>query len=188
MESKNLYDIKSFISTIDDPRRAQGQRHTLENLVIIIIMAILSGYQGIRGFARFAQSNEKELIEVLQLKHGVPCYYTFQVLFVAINAQVLAQKFTQWMSQYQAQLADTFLSLDGKVVKSSVNGGNTALQNFVSVVSAFGHQSGMVYGMKSFENGKSGEIQALRDLVSDLGLTDKVLTIDALHTQKKHLI
>ncbi|MFT6479448.1 MAG: hypothetical protein ACJAVP_002598, partial [Spirosomataceae bacterium] len=32
-----------------------------------------------------------------------------------------------------------------------------------------------------------GEIQALRDLVNKLGLVDKVFTVDALHTQKKHL-
>jgi len=39
--------------------------------------------------------------------------------------------------------------------------------------------------MKSFENGKSGEGQALRDLVEQLGLKDKVFTMDALHAQKK---
>jgi hypothetical protein len=181
------YNVKEFFSTLQDPRRAQGQRHSLENILTIVIMAILSGHQGIRGFSRFAQSNAKELTEALNLKHGVPCYYTFQVLLNALNEQVVAHKFIVWMHQYHTQLADTFLSLDGKVVKSSVDGGNTAFQNFVSIVSAFGHQSGMIYGMKSFENGKSGERQTLLDLVSDLGLRDKVFTMDALHTQKKHL-
>lgn len=182
--AKMEYKLKEFFSTLTDPRRGQGQRHSLENIMIIVIMAIISGHQGIRGFARFAEHNGTELTEVLKLKHGVPCYYTFQVLLTALNEQIVAQKFMIWMRQYHAELADTFIALDGKVVKSTVNGGNTAFQNFVSIVSAFGHQSGMVYGMKSFENGKSGEIQALRDLVMDLGLTDKVFTVDALHTQK----
>lgn len=185
--AKMEYKLKEFFSTLTDPRRGQGQRHSLENIMIIVIMAIISGHQGIRGFARFAEHNGTELTEVLKLKHGVPCYYTFQVLLTALNEQIVVQKFMIWMRQYHAELADTFIALDGKVVKSTVNGGNTAFQNFVSIVSAFGHQSGMVYGMKSFENGKSGEIQALRDLVMDLGLTDKVFTVDALHTQKKHL-
>jgi DDE_Tnp_1-associated len=181
------YNIKEFFSTLTDPRRGQGQRHSLQNILTIVIMAILSGHQGIRGFARFAENNEKELTEVLSLRHGVPCYYTFQVLMTALNEQIVIQKFMLWMRQYHAQLADSFISLDGKVVKSTVAGGNTAFQNFVSIVSAFGHQSGMAYGMKSFENGKSGEMQALRDLVSDLGLSDKIFTMDALHTQKKLL-
>jgi hypothetical protein len=178
------YNLSSFFSTIVDPRRSQGQRHTLKNILTISLMAILSGHQGLRGFERFAKSNAEDLTEVLGLKHGVPCYYTFQVLFTALNEQVLVGDFITWMRQYHAQLADSFIALDGKVVKSSVNGGNTALQNFVSIVSAFGHQSGLVYGMQSFENGKSGERQALRDLVEALGLKDKVFTLDALHTQK----
>ena len=181
------YSLKDFFSTLTDPRRGQGQRHTLQNILIIVIMAIVSGHQGIRGFARFASSNKKELEQTLELKHSVPCYHTFQVVLTALNEQIVVQKFITWMRQYHPTLADTFIALDGKVVKSTVHGGNTAFQNFVSIVSAFGHQSGMAYGMKSFENGKSGEIQALRDLVVDLGLTDKVFTVDALHTQKKHL-
>jgi hypothetical protein len=181
------YKIKEFFSTLTDPRRGQGQRHSLENVMTIILMAIVSGHQGIRGFSRFAQSNVSELTEVLQLKHGVPCYYTFQVILTALNQQLLVNNFMTWMRQYHAEMADTFIALDGKVVKSTVSGGNTSLQNFVSIVSAFGHQSGMTYGMQGFENGKSGEIQALRDLVMNLGLTDKVFTVDALHTQKKHL-
>lgn len=173
-----------FLCSINDPRRGQGQRHSLQNILIIIIMAIISGHQGLRGFARFASNNESALAEVLDLKHGVPCYYTFHSVFNALSEQLLAQRFMTWMRSYHAELADKFLSLDGKVVKSTVHGGNTSLQNFVSVVSAFGHQSGMVYGMKSFENGKSGETQALRDLVQELGLTDTVFTMDALHSKK----
>ena len=150
-------------------------------------MAIISGHQGLRGFARFASSNEEELTEALQLKHGVPCYFTFQTVFSALNEQLMAQKFSTWMHQYEPVLSDKFIALDGKVVTSTVNGGNTNIQNFVSVVNAFGHQSGMVYGMQSFENGKSAESPALRQLVEKLGLTDKVFTMDALHTKKKHL-
>ena len=55
-------------------------------------------------------------------------------------------------------------------------------------VNAFGHQSGLVYGMKSFENGKSGEAEALRTLIVQLGLSGKTFAMDALHCQKKRLI
>jgi DDE_Tnp_1-associated len=182
--AKMDYSVSEFIASLADPRRGQGQRHSLKNIMTIVLMAIISGHQGIRGFARFAASNEAELTAVLDLKHGVPCYYTFQTILTALQEQLMAEKFIAWMRQYQDLLGDVFISLDGKVVKSTVNGGNTALQNFISVVSAFGQQSGMVYGMKSFENGKSGESQALRDLVQQLGLTDKVFTMDALHTKK----
>ncbi len=176
-----------FLSGLKDPRRKQGQRHTLQNIFVIVIMAILSGHQGLRGFARFAQANAEELGEVLGLKHGVPCYHTFRQVFNALNEQLVAQQFMTWMRSYHADMGDNFIALDGKSVRSSVSGGNTKLQNFISVVSAFGHQSGMVYGMGSFENGKGGERPALQQLLAALGISDKVFTMDAAHSNKKTL-
>lgn len=178
------YKMLDFFSTLSDVRRGQGQRHKLHHVLSIVIMAILSGHQGLRGFTRFAESNREELIELFRLKHGVPCFYTFRSVLQSLDEQLLAQRFISWVGEYHSALKDKFLSLDGKAITSSVHGGNTGLQNFISVVSAFGHQSGIVYGMKSFENGKSGEAEALRALVQQLGLNDKVFTMDALHTKK----
>jgi hypothetical protein len=179
------YQLSQYISQIEDPRRKQGQRFSLENLLIIIIMGILSGYQGLKGLARFAKSNEEELTDVLSLKHGVPKFNSLRDFLQNIDSALLAVRFVEWAQQYHSTWGDDFISLDGKAIKSTVGGGNTSLQHFVAVVSAFGHTSGMVYGMKSYENGKSSEIACLRDLVENLGLKDKTFTMDALHTQKK---
>lgn len=181
------YEIKNFIKTIEDTRRAEGKRHSLEQLSVIIIMAVLSGHQGVRGIERFVNSNEKELIELLELKHGVPSYQTIQAMLTSLNAQKAAEKFTEWMETYAEELGDEYLSLDGKTLRSTVEGGNTKNQNFIAVVSAFGHKSKMVYGMQSYENKKSAEGEALRALVERLGLKNKVFSVDALHSEKKHL-
>jgi hypothetical protein len=176
------YNLFLFFEDLSDRRRGQGQRHRLEHVLLIVIMAILSGYQGLRGFARFAKSNEDELSEVLKLKHGVPCFFTIRSVLTNLNEEVLAQKFTAWLKNYHAE--EDFLSCDGKAVTGTSVGGKGHSQNFVSVVSAFGHRSGLVLGMNAFENGKSGEAEALRQLVARLGMTEKVFTLDALHTQK----
>lgn len=179
------YKVLEFFDSLQDPRRGQGQRHKLRDILTIVIMAILSGQQGLQGFARFAKENEEELTKALELKHGVPCYYTIWQVITALDEQVLATNFIKWVKSYVPESADDFVALDGKAIKATTNGGNTKLQNFVSVVSAFGHRSGIVYGMKAFENNKSGECEALRQLVQHLGLTNKVFTMDALHTKKK---
>ena len=178
-------DLKAFFKSLEDPRRKQGQRHSFENILTIIIMAILSGHQGLRGIHRFSKANAAELTEVLQLKYGVPGYSTFQAMLTELDDQLLVSKFIAWVKSFTSLTTDDFIALDGKAIKATSNGGQTKLQNFVAVVSAFGHQSGIVYGMQSFENGKSGEAQALRDLVEQLELKDKVFTMDALHAQKK---
>ncbi|MEQ1530859.1 MAG: ISAs1 family transposase [Methylococcales bacterium] len=178
------YKLEDFIHGLQDPRRGQGQRHKLSDVLSMVIMAILSGYQGLKGFARFAAANQTELVNLLDLKHGVPCFFTFRAILNGLDEHLLAQRFTEWVKTYEVAGQETYIALDGKAVSGSSSGGNTSLQNFIAVVSAFGHQSGLVYGMNSFENGKSGEAQALRDLVEQLGLKDKVFTMDALHAQK----
>lgn len=180
------YELSEFFDSIKDPRRKQGQRHQFKDILTIIIMAILSGHQGLRGFVRFAKANADELKLALDLKHGVPGYSTFQTMLVSLDDQLLASKFIEWMQKILPATADEFIALDGKAIRATINGSQSKLQNFVCVVNAFGHQSGFIYGMKSFENGKSGEAQALRELVEQLGLNGKVFTMDALHTQKKH--
>lgn len=202
--------LPSFLNKVQDYRRLQGQRHRLSSLFIISLMAILSKQQSLKGVARFAKSNEEELTKSLNLKHGVPKFNTFRDFFQTIDSQLLVEHFIAWVKSKEEKepvqsekyllesekelvkeeqakdlsICDDFIALDGKAVKSTVVGGNTNLQNFISVVSAFGHQSGLVYGMESYENGKSGETQSLRDLMEKLGLVDKIITMDALHTKK----
>ena len=59
-----------------------------------------------------------------------------------------------------------------------------AAQNFVSVVSACVHGRADVMGQISFENGKTSEIGAVRDLLQQLDVEGVWFTMDALHCQK----
>ncbi len=190
------FQLPDFLTKVQDYRRPQGQRHRLSSLFLISLMAILSKQQSLKGVARFAKSNEEELTKALNLKHGVPKFNTFRSFFETIDTQSLVEHFIAWVESREekskenvAQTApisifDECIALDGKDVKATVAGGNTNLQNFVSVVSAFGHTSGLVYGMASYENGKSGETESLRGLLEKLGVVDKMITVDALHTKK----
>ncbi len=115
----------------------------------------------------------------------MPCYYTFRAILSSLDQALLVEEFIKWVKATLPIGTDDFVALDGKAIKASTEGGRSSLQNFVAVVNAFGHQSGVVYGMQAYQNGKSGEAQALRELVQRLGVKDKVFTMDALHTQKK---
>lgn len=179
------YNLFDFFSEFKDARRSQGQRHKFEVVLSIVVMAILSGCSALKEFARFAKSNEAELIDCFQLKHGVPTFGTFRNILNSLDEQAFAVSFMNWIKQYHPNLPDNGVAMDGKVLRSTLKNVNAKTQNFVSVVSAFGHQSGLIYGMQAFANGKSGEAAALRSLIEQLGLTGVVITADALHTQKK---
>ncbi len=186
MDSTDInYHLQDFFASLEDPRRGQGQRHTLSNVLTIVIMAILTGEKGFRGFFRFAQANAKELTTLLAMKHGIPGYNTIRDILLAINQDTLIRNFINWTQDYLPSFSeDQYIALDGKAIKATTNGGNTSQQNFVSVVNAFGHKSGIIHGMQPFENGKASEVQALQKLVSKLGVKHVVFTLDALHTKK----
>lgn len=177
--------LNDFLSSLKDPRRSQGQRHQFNHVLSIVIMAILSGYQGLRGFSRFAKANAEALDEVFHFKHGYPKFNTFRSVLSALDHQVLIHQFILWAQGSVPGFTEESISLDGKAIRATTNGGNTEFQNFVSLVNAFGAQSHLVYGMQPFNNSKSGEGEALRQLIIKLGLTDRLFTMDALHTQKK---
>lgn len=181
----NTISLNDFLTSLKDPRRSQGQRHQFHHVLSIVIMAILSGYQGLRGFARFAKANADALDEVFHFKHGYPKFNTIRSVLCAIDHQLLMQEFIRWAQDSLPGFTEESISFDGKAIRATTNGGNTELQNFVSLVNAFGAQSHLVYGMQAFNNSKSGEGEALRQLITKLGLTDRLFTMDALHAQKK---
>jgi hypothetical protein len=62
-----------------------------------------------------------------------------------------------------------------------------AQQNFVTMVSAFSHSRGQVLGIQVMENKHESEIVVMTNLLSLLDLPGAVITLDALHCQKKPL-
>lgn len=57
----------------------------------------------------------------------------------------------------------------------------------VSVVSVYSHRQRLVLAQKSFENKVRSEIQVVEQLLAELDLTGVVVSMDALHCQKKRL-
>jgi DDE_Tnp_1-associated len=180
------YNLLTFLSELKDPRRAQGVRHPLAVFVALVILAILSGHQGLHGFARFCKSNEQELRETFSLKHGVPCYATIRTLLKYIDLQALCQSFYAWMEGYFPKDSEIWISLDGKALCSTVKNSGDSLQNFVYMVSAFAHHTDLVHKIATFQSSKSSEAAVVREMIAQLGLSQGVISLDAIHCQKKH--
>lgn len=179
------YDLKTFLSEIKDFRRSQGQRYPLSAVLSMIVMAIISGCSGYREFARFMKANAKELVPAFSLKHGVPSHVTVREVLRQVDLDALSSTFAKWMKAHLPVEGERWLSVDGKGLGSTVCNPHDSLQNFVSVVSVFAQQSGLVHGMQAFDNGKSYEPEIVRQLIQKLGIQNVVLTLDALHCQKK---
>jgi len=88
------------------------------------------------------------------------------------------------MSQYMKG-EDIWMSIDGKVLGSTVTNSNNSAQNYKSIVSMFIKEKGIILTTKGYENKKDNEIQTARDLIETLEIKGITMTLDALHCQKK---
>lgn len=77
------------------------------------------------------------------------------------------------------------MAIDGKTRKSTSVGGSSSYQNFVSRVSVYTHHHGWVVRHQVRENKHHSEIEVVQELVQKLSGNKVVITVDALHCQKK---
>ena len=180
------YSLSSYLSKIADFRRSQGLRYPLVPSLLMIIMSILHGAKGYREMARFMRHHEEVLTQLFSLKHGVPSHVSVREILLGIGFTRLNQGFMGWMRQELKQGMDSCLSGDGKALRSTLKHAGNKRQDFVQLVSLFGHQSRLVVAQQEVHHSKAQEAQVIRDLVKALDAKGLIISLDALHCQKKH--
>jgi len=180
--SKSIID---YLKEVPDPRGAQGSRDDLWQILLIIIMGIMSGYKDYRPLERFVERYRRTLIKLLALKHGtVPSYSTLRRMMIDVDYAALNSAFNNW-AQEQPRPRGAAIAGDGKSLRNTVSNGDNNKQNFISMVSLFSQEQGVVVATAIMENKKESEICVIQQLLSQLNLENHVFTMDALHCQKK---
>jgi len=175
-------NIFQALQKVKNGRRKEGTRHHISVVLLINIMAIMSGYTGIRSKQDFIDRNKKELLKIFDpalLKHGLPCKNTIDRTMQVVDFDDL----NKVLSQVFETPIGSSIHIDGKAIRSTSQNGQSN-QTFTSVVTAFANGKGIM--ARSFVNGsKKNEISTVQDIIQALNLEGMVLTLDALHCQKK---
>jgi hypothetical protein len=176
--------LNDLFKSLPDTRRRQGQRYPLSEVLWIIFLGISSGYVGYRSLYKFAKSNEAYFKEVLFLKYGVPSHVTIRQLLTNLDKDLVKRSFLQWTQSQEIGSLD-WLSADGKSLKSTLSDYSDSSQDFCSIVSMYVQKTGLTYAIADFRNKKVGEAEIVRLLLPSIKDKGVILTLDALHTQKK---
>lgn len=180
--SKCLID---YLKEIPDPRKLKGRHHELWQILLIIIMGMMSGNLSYQGLGRFAERHRRSLIQQLGIKQGtVPSYSTMRRLMMQIDYHLLNAAFNSWAGE-QAISAAEAIAGDGKSLRNTVSNWDSCQQNFISMVSLFSQQQGIVVATAIMENKLESEINVIQQLLKKLKLENHLFTLDALHCQKK---
>lgn len=172
----------ALLSEIRDTRKARGIRHKLSTILGLGICAVLAGARSFMAMGEWAAAQPRETLVLLgSRREKPPNERTFRRAFSSINVEDVDRRTGRWMAEQQETLAKAkAIALDGKVVRGSGDGDGPALQ----LLSAIVHGSGVVVAQVTVES-KTNEITRVEPLLEDLDIKGKVVTADALHTQKK---
>jgi predicted transposase YbfD/YdcC len=175
----SLYEL---FGRITDHRKLKGQRYTLVTLLTIIFLAKLSGQDKPVEIADWAKNNAEKLSELLKLKRKVmPHHNTYRRVF---QTTISSEEFDEEMSKHHQtkgeELGDVFC-LDGKVLRGTQIAG---VKRSDQVLSLFDGASQSVLAQEPIET-KENEIVAAPVVLDRVDLRGKIVTADALHTQRK---
>lgn len=174
-----------MLSKVADTRSRHGLRHELPDVLLMCIMGVMCGYYGYRELGRFMKNHAKEFQQVFQLKHEVPSYVTIRDVLQRIDFKSFGDMFNEWAGQYVDMCRGGGYAIDGKAIGSTTTESQSPYQNFVSLVSVFSCERGIVVCMQKINNKKESEIPTVRRLIEAPDVRGEVFTVDALHCQKK---
>lgn len=178
----NLYDM---LLELEDHRRGQGRMHELRLVLIIVIMATMSGFKGLRAIGDFIKKNKKELVEEFKPKKDrLPSYLTVGRVLQNVDFDQLVNVFHSWTIGYVAIEDKEWISIDGKAIGGTVEGLRNKRQSFTNLVSIFSGKRKQVLKVGKIKNNKESEIPKARELIKMLDLEGYTYTLDALHCQK----
>jgi predicted transposase YbfD/YdcC len=174
--------VLRFFRNMADPRDNSGKRHSLLNLIVIAISAIICGADGWEDIAFFGRCKRKWFESFLDMPHGIPSHDTFGRVFARLSPDAFEACFRQWMAALSANSAGRLVAVDGKTLRGSFD--TAAKTAAVHMISAWCQTNQTVLGQIVCDD-KTNEITNMPKLLELLDLDGAVVTADAMHCQKK---
>jgi len=196
--------LVEILSEIPDFRKAKGKRHPLSAILSLACAAMLCGYQSYGAIAEWGRNYDKRFTKALGFTHKkTPCVGTLHNVFRNIDMKFLELKLGIWaesimsysLSQEQKEavadeavadeaVADEAVAVDGKTLRGSLKQGSS----ITHLLSAVCHKLGLTLAQCSVDmndGDKTNEIGAMPEILQNLVLEGRIITADAMHTQRE---
>jgi predicted transposase YbfD/YdcC len=166
---------------IGDPRHAHGKRYHLTTLLMIIFMAKLCGKDRPGEIADWAKNHAEELSQLLKLNRSwMPHHNTIRRVFQDILDEAEFDRMAQEYSQQEQSGEGDILAMDGKALRGTRIAGQERSDYVLSIYNVAEQQVVAQAAVDSKEN----EIVAAPRVLEEVSVAGKIVTGDALHTQR----
>ena len=188
VHSDDVVSILDYFEDLEDPRSLVNRKHLLGDLIVICILAVISGADGPQAIGVWATSYADWLHRHLALPHGIPSHDTIGRLLATLKPAAFQRCFEQWIASLRStdpagvDAGQEIVAIDGKALRRSHDRRRKLGPLFL--VSAWSVQRGISLGQLATAE-KSNEITAIPELLEQIDVTDAIVTIDAAGCQKE---
>jgi predicted transposase YbfD/YdcC len=169
---------------VPDPRQAQGKRHSLAAILLLVVVAMLAGRTHRLGIHEWGRGAEEAVRRALGFREGkTPAASTLHLVLNALDWEAFAEQLRTWAVALLVALdpgQEVALSCDGKTVRGSLREGSEVAH----LLSVFTHDLGITLDLEPVER-KSNEIPAAPKLLLRLPVAGRIVLVDALLTQEE---
>lgn len=162
----------------------EWHEYPLDGVLTLLSLAVMCGCNHLREVERFGQEYRWELSARLGFRRGrMPCEKTFRDILKVLDIEAFMRIVREWGEETLQRLgkADLVaLAVDGKTLRGSRREELPALH----LLNALGHEIQVVLGQVEVES-HTNEIKRVMPLLADLALEGRVVTMDALLTQRE---
>src|SRR6516164_6584537 len=182
-----LDEILGYFDDLEDPRDTVNRKHPLVSVVVIAMMAVLSGAAGPTAIAKWAALKAEFLTGVLPLPHGIPRKDVFRRVLGLLRPAAFQACFATWLQSLRAQAAEAtavdqpVFAVDGKTARRRHD--RSKGLGALHCVSVWASDFGLSLGQVACDE-KSNEITAIPELLRLVDIKGTIITIDAMGTQK----
>jgi predicted transposase YbfD/YdcC len=171
--------VSKYFAKLKDPRRAHRRLHTLQDIILIALCAVIAGAQDWQQIETFGRKRRDWLGRFLELPNDTPAHDTFERVFDRLKPQAFLACFRDWVRAVSAALRIEHIAIDGKTLRGS----GSATLGPLHLVSAWATAQHLSLGQVAVD-AKSNEITAIPLLLELLDLNGALVTIDAMGCQK----
>lgn len=181
-----IFDVDSLYAhfeALTDKRDRRGLRYPLPVILVALTLGKMSGEDKPKGIAEWARLRADLFIQAFKLKRNkMPHHNTYRrILQDGLELSEFAQSVDSFLSALPEVETSVHWTLDGKTVRGTIATGETKGLHLLAV---YIPGSGITLRQVAVD-GKTNEIPVGVEVLKSLDLQGKIVTGDALHTQRQ---
>ena len=179
------------LATLTDPRQRRGRRHPLGTVLAVAVAAVLAGARSLAAIGEWAADAPGPVLAALGVRRDPlrrvwrpPGEATVRRVLARVDPDALDLIIGRWLADQQPPQPRPWrqaVAVDGKTLRGS--GHHPSPQ--VHLLAVMEHTRRAVLAQTDVDI-KTNEIARFQPLLEGLNLAGRIITADAMHTQREH--